>query len=100
MPYFTDDIALLKAGIMNVDKQPEAEFCAHKRRRLSPNKCSERFHVKDNGELVNEHTHQELGVNEYCIDFNGNAESRDDHFAYVCEEGQLEEGHVGNSRFT
>ena len=84
---------------MNVDKQPEAEFCEHKRRRLNPNICSERFHINDNGTLVNEHSNDELRVNEYCIDLNGNAESREDHFAYVCDEGQFEEGKIGNSRF-
>ena len=84
----------------HIDRQPEVERCTASKgeveRILDPTKkCNDRFYIENSETLVIRHTDQKFQAGDFCVEFNGDAKTKDDHFAKICVTDQKE-----SSKFT
>ena len=83
---------LFPNGPASVDFQPDNEIgCpnGYDKHTLRPDKfCRDKFYLTTNSTLElydrKKYQKQSFPLNEFCIGLNGNAKSKDDHFATVC----------------
>ena len=84
--------SLFPNGPTSVDFQPDNEIgCPNgfDKHTLRPDKfCRDKFYLTTNSTLKlydkRKYQKQSFPINEFCIGLNGNAKSKDDHFATIC----------------
>ena len=84
---FSDNVPLLTLGTEHVASRPPGERCPEEdRRTLEPAKrCNDRCYIENNDTLVIKHTKETFDFTHFCIKINGEAESKNEHSAEVCD---------------
>ena len=90
--FVEDNVVLFPNGPSSIDFQPDNEIgCpkGYEKHTLRPDKfCKDRFHMTKNGTLVlydhRKYQKQSYPLNKFCIAINGNAKTKDEHFATIC----------------
>ena len=80
----SENEVLFEAGTGHIDRQPEVEKCTSSKgeveRTLEPTKrCKDMFYIENNDTMVIRYTKKKFKAGDFCIEFNGDAKSKDDH---------------------